>query len=73
MGIVLNGKTAGVIGTGKIGKAMINILKGFGMDIIAYDIYQDINSNIKYVSLDELFSKADVITLHVPLTSKQNT
>lgn len=70
MGIALNGKTAGVIGTGKIGKAMINILKGFGMDIIAYDIYQDINSNIKYVSLDELFSKADVITLHVPLTSE---
>ncbi|HHV37928.1 MAG TPA: 2-hydroxyacid dehydrogenase [Tepidimicrobium sp.] len=67
-GMVLKGKTAGVIGTGRIGKATINILRGFGMNVIAYDIYQDTESDINYVSLDELFAKSDVITLHTPLT-----
>jgi len=69
MGTALKGKTAGIIGTGKIGKIVIEILLGFGMDVIAYDVYQDVKSNIKYVPIDELFAKADVISLHVPLTS----
>ncbi|NLJ58143.1 MAG: 2-hydroxyacid dehydrogenase [Tissierellia bacterium] len=67
-GNVLKGRTAGVIGTGRIGKATIDILRGFGMDIIAYDVYPDMKSDIKYVSLDELLSQSDVITLHTPLT-----
>lgn len=69
-GNVLKGRTAGVIGTGKIGKVVIDILKGFDMNIIAYDVYQDTKSDIKYVLLDELFSQSDVITLHTPLTAE---
>lgn len=68
LGSDLRGKTAGVIGTGKIGKVMIEILTGFGMNVIAYDIFPDIKSDVNYVTLDELFSKSDVITLHTPLT-----
>ena len=67
MGRDLNCKTAGVIGTGKIGAAMIRILKGFQMRILAYDVYQDPSLDVEYVSLDELFEKSDVITLHCPL------
>ena len=63
----LHGKTVGVIGTGKIGKCFINICKGFGMNVIAYDVYKDLNSDIKYVSLEELFKTADIISLHCPL------
>ncbi len=70
MGTDLYGKTAGVIGTGKIGQAMIRILQGFQMKIIAYDPYPNPNLDVEYVSLEELFSKADVITLHCPLTKE---
>ncbi|MDD4715346.1 MAG: 2-hydroxyacid dehydrogenase [Oscillospiraceae bacterium] len=72
MGTVLDGKTAGVVGTGKIGKIAARILQGFGMNIIAYDIYKDLNSGLHYVELDELLAKSDVITLHVPLTPENN-
>lgn len=68
MGMDLRGKTAGIIGTGRIGKVMIDILTGFGMDIIAYDLYPDKESGIKYVELDELYANSDVISLHTPLT-----
>lgn len=68
MGTVLEGKTAGVVGTGKIGKIAARILKGFGMEVLAYDIFKDLNSGLNYVELDELLAKADVISLHVPLT-----
>src|SRR5699024_4355485 len=47
---------------------MIEILTGFGMEIIAYDIYPDTDSGTKYVTFDELISKSDVISLHTPLT-----
>lgn len=67
MGVMLYGKTAGVIGTGKIGKCAINILKGFGMNVIAYDAYPDTKSDIKYVDLDTLYKESDVISLHCPL------
>lgn len=67
-GFDLNGKTIGVIGTGKIGRVFIDICKGFGMKVIAYDPYPAENSGIDYVSLDELFTKSDVISLHCPLT-----
>ena len=68
-GFDLHGKTVGVIGTGKIGKIFINICKGFGMNVIAYDVYPDNSTNIKYVTLDELFEKSDIISLHCPLTN----
>ncbi len=69
-GFDLYGKTVGVVGTGKIGKIFINICKGFGMNVIAYDLYPDKESGINYVSLDELFEKSDIISLHCPLTTE---
>jgi len=66
----LYGKTVGVIGTGKIGKVFIDICKGFGMNVIAYDLYPSLNSDITYVSLEELFRQSDVISLHCPLTEQ---
>lgn len=71
-GIDLYGKTAGVIGTGKIGKAFINICKGFGMNVVAYDLYPDKNLNVEYLSLDNLLKKSDIISLHCPLTEATN-
>lgn len=68
VGFDLHGKTIGVVGTGKIGKVLINICKGFGMHVIAYDKYQDLESGIDYVDLDTLFKESDIISLHCPLT-----
>ena len=68
MGIDLHRKTAGVIGTGKIGQAVIRILEGFGMDILAYDPYPIEGLPVQYVSLETLFKQSDIITLHCPLT-----
>lgn len=68
VGFDLYGKTAGIIGTGKIGKIFIDICKGFGMNIIASDPYPDQNTDIAYVTNDELFAKSDIISLHCPLT-----
>lgn len=68
MGTDLNHKVAGIIGTGKIGQAMIRICKGFGMQILAYDPYPNKQLDVKYVSVNELVEKADVISLHCPLT-----
>ena len=65
MGRDLNNKTAGVVGTGKIGQAMIRILEGFGMSILAYDPYPVKGLDVEYVSLEELMKKADVISLHI--------
>ena len=70
MGTDLHGKTAGVVGTGKIGRAMIRILKGFGMHVLAYDVYPDNSLDIDYVELDELLERSDVISLHCPLTKE---
>ncbi len=67
-GFDLHGKTVGVIGTGKIGKIFIGICHGFGMNVIAYDAYPAKDSDITYVSLDELFERSDIISLHCPLT-----
>lgn len=68
MGFDLYGKTVGVIGTGKIGKVFIDICRGFGMNVIAYDLFPDVNSGIDYVDLDTLFRKSNIISLHCPLT-----
>lgn len=71
-GFDLHSKTVGVIGTGRIGRVFINICRGFGMRVLAYDKYPDRSiedaENVKYVSLDEIFSESDIISLHCPLT-----
>lgn len=69
-GFDLHGKTVGVIGTGKIGRIFINICQGFGMNVIAYDRFPPKDSDIKYVGLDELFKRSDIISLHCPLTEE---
>ena len=70
MGTDLHNKTAGIIGTGKIGQIMIQILRGFGMKIIAYDPYPVPDADFDYVPLDEIMEKSDVISLHCPLTKE---
>ena len=69
-GFDLHGKTVGVVGTGRIGRVFIDICRGFGMNVIAYDKFPAENSGIEYVPLDELFSKSDIISLHCPLTEE---
>ena len=71
-GFDLHGKTVGVIGTGKIGRVFINICKGFGMKILAYDKFPSDSSDFEYVSLERLFSESDIISLHCPLTEETN-
>ncbi len=69
MGFNFYQKTAGIIGTGKIGAAMCRICHGFGMKILAYDVYRNdsLKSFVEYVSLEKLLSDSDVISLHCPL------
>lgn len=69
VGFDLHGKTLGVIGTGKIGMAFIEICRGLGMNVIAYDPYPS-QGYLEYVPLEELFARSDVISLHCPLTSE---
>lgn len=70
MGVDLYHKTAGVVGTGKIGQAMIRICNGFGMEVLAYDPYPNKDVEAEYVSVQELMERSDVISLHCPLTSE---
>ena len=71
-GFDLHGKTVGVIGTGRIGRVFIDICRGFGMKVLAYDKYPaaglDNGDTVRYVPLEELFAKSDIISLHCPLT-----
>lgn len=69
MGFNFYQKTAGIIGTGKIGAAMCRICHGFGMKVIAYDVYENsaLKDFVTYVSLDELLAQSDLISLHCPL------
>lgn len=69
-GFDLHGKTVGVIGTGKIGRIFMDICRGFGMHVIAYDLFPAKDSGIEYVSIDELLSRSDIISLHCPLTQE---
>lgn len=69
VGFDLHGKTLGVIGTGKIGATFIEIGRGLGMNVIAYDPYPSLGY-LEYVPLEELFARSDVISLHCPLTSE---
>lgn len=73
VGFNFHGKTAGVIGTGKIGIATMRILKGLGMNILCFDPYENplaIEMGATYCSKEELFAKSDVITLHCPMSEE---
>lgn len=76
LGFDIHNKTVGVIGTGKIGKAFIKIMKGFGTEVLAYDVFEDKEAEEKlgfrYTTLDELYQKSDIISLHCPLTNENN-
>lgn len=67
-GTDLYGKTVGVIGTGKIGRTFIDICRGFGMRVLAYDKFPAKDSGLDYAELDTLLRESDVISLHCPLT-----
>ena len=73
-GFDLHGKTVGVVGTGRIGRAFIDICRGFGMKVLAYDKFHASDLEgvecVRYVELDELFEKSDIISLHCPLTEE---
>jgi D-lactate dehydrogenase len=74
MGFDMNGKTAGIIGTGKIAKILIKILRSMGMRVLAYDLYPDEEfakiNDVEYTTLNELYSQSDIISLHCPLTKE---
>ena len=69
-GFDLHGKTAGVVGTGKIGRTFAGICAGFGMRVLAYDKFPSPDSGLSYVTLPELLAQSDVVSLHCPLTSE---
>ena len=69
-GFDFHGKTVGVVGTGKIGRIFIDICRGFGMKVIAYDLFPAKDSGIDYVALDERLEQSDIISLHCPLTDE---
>ncbi|MCH3994373.1 MAG: 2-hydroxyacid dehydrogenase [Prevotella sp.] len=72
LGFDMYGKTVGVIGMGRVAKVLIEILRGFGMNVLAYDLYPDKKfaeeHQVKIVGLDELYRNSDIISLHCPLT-----
>lgn len=72
-GFELRDRVIGVVGTGRIGLCVIEIARGFGMNVLAYDLHPDeaaaTRLNFAYTSLDQLLSDSDVVTLHVPATS----
>ena len=69
-GFDLHGKTVGVVGTGRIGRVFIDICRGFGMRVIAYDKFPAKDAGIDYVTLEQLFRESDVISFHCPLTEE---
>lgn len=75
IGFNMHGRTAGIIGTGKIGLATLRILKGFGMRLLAFDPWpspQVLELGAEYVDIKTLFRESDVISLHCPLTPENN-
>jgi D-lactate dehydrogenase len=73
MGFDMNGRTAGIVGTGRIGGVVARILHGFGMRLLAYDIVESAvctGLGVEYVALPELLAAADIVTLHCPLTAE---
>lgn len=73
-GCEVDGKTIGIVGMGNIGGQVAKRARGFGMKVLAYDVYprQDFidNYDVTYVALDELFREADFVSLHAPVTEK---
>ena len=73
-GLDLRGKTLGVVGTGRIGRRTIEIGRGFGMQVVAYDLHSDSDAaarlGFRYAGLDEVLAAADALTLHVPATAE---
>lgn len=73
LGFDLHGKTVGVVGTGNIGKAFAKIVTGFGCKVLAFDLVPDValeKLGVIYVSLEQIFQKSDIISLHCPLNDK---
>lgn len=70
LGFDLYEKTIGIIGTGKIGMTLAQICKGFGMHVLGYDLYPAKDAGIEYLSLEEIYKRADIISLHCPLTKE---
>ncbi|MGR2662685.1 2-hydroxyacid dehydrogenase [Chromobacterium haemolyticum] len=74
VGFDLHGKTMGVFGAGRIGQATMSIARGFGMRVLAYDLYPSAelaaSLGCEFVSLEEIWRQADVISLHLPLTAE---
>lgn len=71
LGFDLNGRTAGIVGTGKIGQIVAKILLGFGCQVLAYDVHparECLEMGVKYVELNQLFAQSDIVSLHCPLT-----
>lgn len=72
VGFDLHGKTVGILGTGKIGRIAAQIFRGFGCEVLAYDPFPQeawaAENGVRYVALDELLGRSDVISLHLPLT-----
>lgn len=69
-GFDLKGKTIGIVGTGHIGRHAARIARGFEMNVLAYDIHPDKSLGLEYVALDDLLSRSDIISLHVPGNSR---
>jgi D-lactate dehydrogenase len=70
MGFDLHGKTVGVVGSGKIGRAFIDIMLGFGCRVLVHDLVEnpEVSQRARYVSLPELWAQSDIVSLHCPLT-----
>jgi D-lactate dehydrogenase len=73
-GFDMVGKTVGVVGTGRIGKAAAKIFRGFGMEVLLYDLMPDkafaAELGGRYVGLDEIYASSDIVTLHCPLSKE---
>lgn len=69
-GFDLHGKTVGVVGTGKIGRIFIDICRGFGMRVLAYDKFRKNDDDTEYTTLENLLKSSDIISLHCPLTDE---
>jgi D-lactate dehydrogenase len=71
LGFDIHGKTVGIIGTGKIGSVLAQILHGFGCNLLGYDVKENpecLSSGMRYVNLEELLKRSDIVSLHAPLT-----
>ena len=76
VGFDLYGKTAGIVGTGQIGRIAAEIFRGFGMEVLASDPYSNeawaAEKGVRYTSMEELFRQSDVVSLHCPLTPENH-